>query len=120
MNNLRKLRNEQKITMDELSAKTNISKSVISYLENEKRPFTQEHLEILSKFFKVSIDYLLGKTDNKKMQSFVVADADGTITTIQHELIDATKGLTTEDMKEIFNYIDFVKSKKKEDNKNEK
>ena len=54
------------------------------------------------------------------MQSFVVADADGTITTIQHELIDATKGLTTEDMKEIFNYIDFVKSKKKEDNKNEK
>lgn len=112
MNNLKKLRLQRKLTLLELSSQVHIAKSVLSYLENEVRPFTQEHMEILSKYFNVSIDYLLGNTDNPKLQTITVADADGSITEVQHELLDATKGLTVEDMQEIFNYVDYLKSKK--------
>lgn len=112
MNNLKKLRLQRRLTLKELSLEVHITKSVLSYLENEVRPFTQEHMEILSKYFNVSIDYLLGNTNNIKVQTLNVADQDGSVTRIQHELIDATKGLTVEDMKEVCKYIDYIKSKK--------
>lgn len=112
MNNLRKLRHQKRLTLLELAKETTISKSALSYLENEQRSFTQEQLEILSKYFNVSTDYLLGISDNPNSIIIKVADADGTITPIQHELINATKGLTADDLIKINEYIEFLKSKK--------
>ena len=113
MNNLKKLRLQNNLTLQELAKKVNIVASTISYLENGKRQFTQEHLELLSKFFNCSTDYLLGKTDNPKSLIIKVADSDGTITEVQHQLLDATKGMSVEDLIKINEYIDFLKSKKK-------
>ena len=119
MNNLRKLRKEKKMTLDELAKATRISKSGLSYLENEKRPFTQEHLEILSTFFSVSTDYLLGKTEFKNLQNITIISNDGSVEHAQHELIDATKGFTIEDLKELNDFIEYLKARK-EKRKNEK
>lgn len=113
MNNLKKLRLQNNLTLQELAKKVNIVASTISYLENGKRQFTQEHLELLSKFFNCSTDYLLGKTDNPNSVIIKVADSDGTITEVQHQLLDATKGMSVEDLIKINEYIDFLKSKKK-------
>ena len=44
MNNLKKLRLQNNLTLQELAKKVNIVASTISYLENGKRQFTQEHL----------------------------------------------------------------------------
>ena len=112
MNNLKKLRLQNNLTLQELAKKVNIVASTISYLENGKRQFTQEHLELLSKFFNCSTDYLLGKTDNPNSVIIKVADSDGTITEVQHQLLDATKGMSVEDLIKINEYIDFLKSKK--------
>ena len=112
MNNLKKLRLQNNLTLKELSKKVNIVTSTISCLENGKRQFTQEHLEILSKFFECSTDYLLGKTDNRNTIKVVAVDADGTMTEAQHQLLDATKGMTAEDLIEVNKYIDYLKSKK--------
>lgn len=114
MNNLKKLRLQNNLTLQELSKKVNIVASTLSYLENGKRQFTQEHLEILSKFFDCTTDYLLGKaiSPNGKLYNVNVADSDGTITKIQWELLDATKGLTIEDMQKINEYIEFLKTRK--------
>ena len=63
MNNLKKLRNEKKITLHELSRKTNIHYGTLSNLELEKSSFNNDYLKILTDFFDVSSDYLLGFTE---------------------------------------------------------
>lgn len=63
MNRLKFLRNNAGISLREMRKYTGISNPVISYLENGKRPFKQEHIDKLSSFFNVTSDYLLGRTD---------------------------------------------------------
>ncbi len=63
LNNLRKLRKERKLNQVELSEIVNIDRSTISRIESGKSSFTQEHLEVFSNYFNVSIDYLLGKKE---------------------------------------------------------
>ena len=83
-------------------------------IENGKRNLTASSLQIFADFFNVSTDYLLGKaiSPNGKLYNVNVADSDGTITKIQWELLDATKGLTIEDMQKINEYIEFLKTRK--------
>lgn len=65
MNNIKRLRmrNDLGLSLDELSRKVEISHSILSLLENEKRPLRQAHITRLSSFFNVSTDYLLGKSE---------------------------------------------------------
>lgn len=62
MNRLRELRKSKGLTIRELGKATHISYPIISYMENEERPFTQQNLETLCDFFGVSADYMLGYT----------------------------------------------------------
>lgn len=72
MNNLKKLRVENNLTVRELADKTTIAYPTISRMENADRPFTQDNLIILCNFFNVSSDYLLGRSDirNPRMTQF--------------------------------------------------
>jgi transcriptional regulator with XRE-family HTH domain len=63
MNRIKKLRTELKVTTRELAEYLGLAKSAISYLENETRPLRQVHIEKLTNFFRVTSDYLLGKSD---------------------------------------------------------
>lgn len=63
MNRLKSLRKESRLSLRQLSAYTGISNPVLSYLETGVRPFRQEHIDILTAFFKVTSDYLLGRSD---------------------------------------------------------
>lgn len=62
------LRREAKISTAELSRRTGINATTISYLEvgrvREPEAFT---LCILADFYGVSMDYLYGRTDNRRM-----------------------------------------------------
>ncbi|MBQ4119245.1 MAG: helix-turn-helix transcriptional regulator [Clostridia bacterium] len=53
--------NQQKVAMD-----LNISREVISYYENGKRNPDIQMLKTLSKYFGVSIDFLINGEDYKK------------------------------------------------------
>jgi len=126
MNRLKELRNERGLALKSVQSDTGITSSVLSYIENGRRPFTQNTLEILCKYFNVSTDYMLGKSDIRNPEQVkkevVVMDSDGTITKMKY-LMDATKDFTTEDMDKIFEYIDFLKQRKtntKGSEKNEK
>lgn len=111
-NRVKELRLARRLTLRELAEKIDLDHSAVSRIENGGRNLSDNDIIKLCNFFNVSADYLLGNTDNPKIQTMKVADQDGTITRIQRELIDATKGLTIEDMEEIFNYVDYIKSKK--------
>jgi len=63
MNRLKFLRKESGLSLRRLSALIDISDTVLSYLETGARPFRQEHLDILTAFFNVTSDYILGRSD---------------------------------------------------------
>lgn len=62
-NNLKKIRQENQITQEELAKKINTSRSNIANYENDKNMPSIEILNKLSEIFNCSTDYLLGKTD---------------------------------------------------------
>lgn len=59
---LRELRNNRDITQAQLASLTGISSSMIAMYESNKRNPSVENLEILSDFFNVDVDYILGRT----------------------------------------------------------
>lgn len=99
MNRLRELRKEKNLTIRELGNLTNISYPTISAIENEVRPFTQEHIKDLCKFFNVSSDYLLGFSN---VRNSVIDD-------VEIAFYNQKGVITEEQKKEIEKFIDFIK-----------
>ena len=64
MNRICVLRKELKLSQRELAKRCGVTYSIIAYLENEKRPFRQIHIDKLTAFFSVTSDFLLGRSDN--------------------------------------------------------
>ena len=62
-NNLKRIRQDSKISLKQLEEYVSISNANLSLIENQKRPFRQWHIDLLTSFFQVSSDYLLGKSD---------------------------------------------------------
>lgn len=65
--NLKNLRKSFKLTQSALQKETGIDQSLLSKFENELRVPSVEALIILADFYKVSIDYLLCRTENPYM-----------------------------------------------------
>jgi len=63
MNRLKYLREKNKLSTRKLMEYTGIFNSVVTYLEKEQRPFRQCHIDVLTAFFGVTSDYLLGKSE---------------------------------------------------------
>jgi transcriptional regulator with XRE-family HTH domain len=61
---LRELRKKANLTMKELGKKFSLAESTISGYENGNRKPDMEIIQDLADFFEVSVDYLLGRTDD--------------------------------------------------------
>ena len=66
-NNLRKLRKDAQLTQIALQMKTGIEQALLSKFENGERTPPTETLVILADFYDVSIDYILCRTENPKI-----------------------------------------------------
>lgn len=60
---LKDLRLDARLSLDDLAAKTGISRSALCNYENGVNDITSDYLVILAKFFNVSTDYLVGLED---------------------------------------------------------
>ena len=60
---LKKLRQDNNLTQDELAKKIDTSRSSIANYENDKNMPSVDILEKLAKLFNCTTDYLLGKSD---------------------------------------------------------
>lgn len=67
MNNLKKLRKEKGITQISLQMKTGIEQALLSKYENGDRVPPTETLMTLADFYDVSMDYIMCRTDNPKL-----------------------------------------------------
>ena len=69
---LKDLRVEQGLNLEELAQKTGISKSALGSYENDNDEYKEINHGSLSKladFYQVSVDYLLGLTNNRKYEN---------------------------------------------------
>lgn len=65
-NRIKDLREDHDLTQQQLADKIGITQRKYSYLETGVQPLTDEILVLLSKFYNVSIDYILKQTDKPK------------------------------------------------------
>ncbi len=63
---LKTLRTKKRITQEKLAEKFFITKSAISKYENGVNTPENKLLQDMADFFEVSVDYLLGRTDDEK------------------------------------------------------
>lgn len=110
---LKKLRQDNNLTQDELAKKINTSRSNIANYENGKNKPSVEVLEKLSELFNVSTDYLLCKSEIKNPEQIIDPDK----LDIGLNLKDYTPP-TEEQKKKIEEFARFVlqENKKKEKN----
>lgn len=74
MNRVKELRNEKKLTQDVLAKKLGITQAALSKWETGKSQPDQRTLLILSDIFGVSIDYILGNTEQRT--AYALAERD--------------------------------------------
>ena len=68
-NNLKKLRKERGYTQIALQMQTGIEQALLSKFERGERVPPTETLVLLADFYNVSIDYILCRTENPKVNS---------------------------------------------------
>ena len=66
--NLRGIREDRDIKQKEIAAYLNVSQNTYSQYETGVISLTAEILIKIANYYNVSIDYLLGRTDNPKLQ----------------------------------------------------
>lgn len=113
-NKLKGLREKKGVSMDKMCedlASTygvNLAKSTISKWENGKTEPTLAYIRLLSKYFDVSLDYIIGTPSiNKEISKNKI----GTLETIAAHF--EGEEFSDEDKEDIENFIKFVLSKKK-------
>lgn len=117
MNRLRELRKSKGLSLRDLAKIVNMSYSNIASIERGEVLLKEDTAKIFASYFNVTLDYLLGNTDNPNAIRVRVFDNDGTITELEHELLNKMQGCTIQDLQDIDRYIDFIKSKKGNESK---
>lgn len=100
---LKELRIGKNMLQKELADLLKVSPSTIGMYERGQRDPDTDTLRFLAEYFDVSIDYLLGRTDERK------SSGKGIEVKAYHNLnID---GLSEDEIKQVEDYIEFIKSK---------
>lgn len=63
---LKELREDNDLTQEQISIILNCRRNTYSQYENGKRQIPLDALIILSRFYKTSVDYIIGETDEMK------------------------------------------------------
>ncbi len=113
----KKLRTDKKLKQGELAKLFFVSQATISQIENNATTPTTELLEKASTFFNVSVDYLLGKSDNPNL-----SNSDNSMVTQVMFRMD-TDGLSSKEIeelkKELENFAKFRRNQIESERKNE-
>ena len=98
---LRQIRKEKGLTQAEVAKLLSIGESTVSFYESGKRQPDYETLIRLSEAFKVSTDFLLGKTDIKNPIETIAAHHDG-------------EDWTEEELEDIEKFKEFVRMRRQQ------
>lgn len=93
MNNIRKLRNEKRVTQTEVAKNIGISYQALGLYENEKNKPDPDTLWKLADYFGVTIDYLLGREPESGL---VYVHTDPPLTDDEKALLNIYRNITPE------------------------
>lgn len=114
---LKLLRTNKKMTQEELGKKINVTKVSVSGYESGNRKPDIETTQKIADFFEVSVDYLLGRTDNNRYNENKItskataADAKANMEMENKKLQTITDGIK----KEIMQYVNATEDEKELD-----
>lgn len=106
MNNLRKIRKERGLNQSEFAKIIGVAQNTVSNWENGNRLIDAEKLQKISSLFNVSIDYLLGRTDNP---SSPAPAEDNELSKVDIMISSEVKDLSDKDKQEILYLIQYKK-----------
>jgi transcriptional regulator with XRE-family HTH domain len=111
MNKLKLLRTERGESLEKIAKYLNVTIQTVSNYENEKRDMSPDTIIKLSEYFKVSTDYLLGKSDVRNPEKVNINDADVAFASGVKALNETNKMI-------IKNTLEALLAKQEQDNKN--
>lgn len=105
MNRLKLLRTERGESLEKIAKYLNVTIQTVSNYENEKRDMSPDTIIKLSEYFKVSTDYLLGKSDVRNPEDKIKQE-------FEFAYHKEMKGLTEDEIKEALEFYKMVKNRK--------
>ena len=111
MNKLKLFRTERAESLEKIEKYLNVTIQTVSNYENEKRDMSPDTIIKLSEYFKVSTDYLLGKSDVRNPEKVNINDADVAFASGVKALNETNKMI-------IKNTLEALLAKQEQDNKN--
>ena len=113
LNRLKTLRNSLNITQKELASFLGINQNTYSYWENGKVKIDSDSLSKLSNYFGVSVDYILGISDEKKEDSVKTPSSENKVSPSLQTLYKVASELSEEQIQDVLDYIQFKKYQQK-------
>lgn len=109
MNRIKALRSEKGVKQSELAAAVNVSQAALSGYETEKYEAELETYMAIADFFGVTLDYLLGRSDDPSPAPELPQEKYREILAGPglRLLLDADANLTDEQLQEIVEFIEF-------------
>lgn len=104
---LKELREENSFTLEYVATKLNTTKTSIARYEKNDREPKSEMLTALANFYNVSVDYLLGRTDERNIHK-EKAKLDPGVKTIAAHRININEDLPDDAIEKINDYIKMV------------
>lgn len=111
------LRKERKMTQEELANVLGISRSALSLYETDKRQPDFQTICRLADFFNVSVDYLLGRTDDRYGVASTTYKAGNKADSILRdpdirEALDELDYITADEKESLLTHLYGIKSKR--------
>lgn len=113
---LKELRLERKINQSELGEIIGISPSTVGMYERDQRFPDKDILGKIADYFEVSVDYLLGRTDERNVHK-EKPKLDPGIKTIAAHRINPYEDISEEGINKINEYIEMVRMMEQNKNK---
>ncbi len=132
MNRIKELRKSFNLSQEKLAEEFDVERATISRWENDKTDPSNEDLIKLAQYFKVSVDYLLGRTinpttpdqesQNSEAQEFLhrlKSSSENNILSMFHETISTYGKLSKEEKERMLDGLELINQmyKKKIENK---
>lgn len=115
---LKELREEKGMSQRELARALRFASSTLAMWESDARMPDAATLDKLSNYFGVTVDYLLGRTDRRQTPPADPIDAEFEALMNDPEarvILRATKGLPRHAKKSVIDYIEFMRRKFEEE-----
>ncbi|HWR62541.1 MAG TPA: helix-turn-helix transcriptional regulator [Clostridia bacterium] len=109
---LKQLREEKKLTRDDLASELNVSYSAVSKYETNVRFPDKGTLIRLADFFDVSVDYLLCRSNIRETAEKILSDAkEGFMVSSPRGIYRVDEELPPEALEELLKFKEFIQHK---------